>query len=118
MKSKIIFIIFLFTIISTKIIIDEPELIPICIKKLKLYETDDSDNGSIEKSLMDAEKLRLQLINNYVKYLGHTYHSLTLKKLALIIEQLRYQLYVKEFKKQVVFYSDSIDREKESRRGR
>ena len=39
MKSKIIFIIFLFTIISTKIIIDGPELIPICINKLKFYET-------------------------------------------------------------------------------
>ena len=39
MKSKIIFIIFLFTIISTKIIIDGPELIPICINNLKFYET-------------------------------------------------------------------------------
>lgn len=89
------------------------------LKQLKQIEEDDgSSDDTIKHSLMDAEKLRLQLINNYVKYLGHTYHSLTLKKLALIIEQLRYQLYVNEFKKQVVYYNDNIDREKESRRGR
>lgn len=89
------------------------------LRQLKQIEEDDgSSDDTIKHSLMDAEKLRLQLINNYVKYLGHTYHSLTLKKLALIIEQLRYQLYVNEFKKQVVYYNDNIDREKESRRGR
>ena len=89
------------------------------LKQLKqIEEDDDGSDDTIKHSLMDAEKLRLQLINNYVKYLGHTYHSLTLKKLALIIEQLRYQLYVNEFKKQVVYYNDNIDREKESRRGR
>ena len=89
------------------------------LKQLKQIEEDDgSGDDAIRRSLMDAEKLRLQLINNYVKYLGHTYHSLTLKKLALIVEQLRYQLYVNEFKKQVIYYNDSIDDKKESRRGR
>ena len=62
--------------------------------QLKLIEEDGNpDEGSIKKSLMDAEKLKLQIINNYVKYLGHTYHSLTLKKIQIIINQLRYKLY-------------------------
>jgi hypothetical protein len=73
--------------------------------KLRLLDTDEGSSGSIEKSLMDAEKLRLQLINKYVKYLGHTYYSLTLKKIELLIDEFNYRLYMNEF-------------EKEGRRGR
>ena len=52
------------------------------LEELKVIDEDDSGNneGAIRKSLMDAEKLRLQIINTYVKYLGHTYEGLTLKK--------------------------------------
>lgn len=90
------------------------------LKELKLIEEDEgSSDDTIKRSLMEAEKLRIQLINKYIKYLGHTYHTLTLKKIALIIEQLRYQLYVNEFKKQVAFYdADDNEYEKESKRGR
>ncbi len=86
---------------------------------LKLIQNDDDSTGedTIKHSLMDAEKLRLQLINNYVKYLGHTYHSLTLKKIEVIIEQLRYKLYTIEFNKQAVYMNEEAE-EKESRRGR
>ena len=88
------------------------------LKQLKLIEeSDDGGEDAIKRGLMDAEKLRVQLINNYVKYLGHTYYSLTLEKISLIVEKLRYQLYVNEFKKQFIFY-DNNDYEKESRRGR
>lgn len=80
--------------------------------KLKLLETDDGEGGSIEKSLMDAEKLRVQLINKYVKYLGHTYYSLTLKKIELLIDEFNYRLYMNEFKKE-----NNYGRE-EGRRGR
>ena len=65
------------------------------LSQLKLLEEDGSnDEGGIRRNLMDAEKLKLQIINNYVKYLGHTYQSLTLKKIQIIINQLRYKLYV------------------------
>lgn len=64
------------------------------LSQLKLIEEDSNpDEGGIKRSLMDAEKLKLQIINNYVKYLGHTYESLTLKKIQIIINQLRYKLY-------------------------
>lgn len=62
--------------------------------QLKIIEDSGStDEGAIKRNLMDAEKLKMQIINNYVKYLGHTYESLTLKKIQIIINQLRYKLY-------------------------
>jgi hypothetical protein len=83
--------------------------------KLKLYEEDGTDTGSIKRSLMEAEKLRIQLINKYIKYLGHTYMGLTLKKIELIIDELNYKLYMNEFyKEQQVYYTE----EKEGKRGR
>ena len=42
---------------------------------------------------MEAERLKLNILNNYVKYLGHTYESLTLRKVQVIINQLRINLY-------------------------
>ena len=80
--------------------------------KLKLLESEDGDSGSIQKSLMDAEKLRVQLINKYVKYLGHTYYGLTLKKIELLMDEFNYLLYMNEFKKENYY-----ERE-EGRRGR
>lgn len=61
------------------------------LKKIEENEGDDEDG--ISRSLMDAEKLKVQIINNYIKYLGNTYGSLTLKKIQIIINQLRYKLY-------------------------
>ena len=88
------------------------------LKELKLIEENGgNDEGTIKKSLMDAEKLRMQLINKYVKYLGNTYHSLTLKKIQLIIEELRYKLYLLEFKKQEI-YENTYEEKKEGKRGR
>ena len=87
------------------------------LKQLKLMQDEGTDNGTIKKSLMDAEKLRVQLINKYVKYLGHTYYGLTLKKIELIIEELNFKLYMKQFYKDQVHYYNSSN-EKEGRRGR
>ena len=87
------------------------------LKQLKLMQDEGTDNGTIKKSLMDAEKLRVQLINKYVKYLGHTYYGLTLKKIELIIEELHFKLYMKQFYQEQVHYYNSSN-EKEGRRGR
>ena len=86
------------------------------LAQLKLLEdSDEGNDGNVNRSLMDAEKLRIQIINNYVKYLGHTYYSLTLKKLDIIIEQLKYKIYMNEYKKEEKLYYNN---EKEGRRGR
>lgn len=75
------------------------------LKVLKEMDEDGTDEGSIKRSLMDAEKLRMQIINNYVKYLGHTYESLTLEKIKIIIDELRFRLYtIEEMKQQQMFY--------------
>ena len=85
------------------------------LQQLRLIqEDDDSSEGTIKRSLVEAEKLRLQIINNYVKYLGNTYGSLTLKKLEIIIEELRYKLYVIKELDRKVYYEN----QKEGKRGR
>ena len=87
------------------------------LKQLKLMQDDGTDNRTIKKTLMDAEKLRIQLINKYVKYLGHTYYSLTLKKIELIIEELTFKLYMKAFYQEQVHYYNHGN-EREGRKGR
>jgi len=82
--------------------------------ELKLIEEGASDEGGVKRSLMDAEKLKVQIINNYIKYLGHTYQSLTLKKIQIIINQLRYKLYTMN---DIRRYNNDYN-QYESRRGR
>jgi len=95
------------------------------LEQLKLIEEDGNpDEGAIKRSLMDAEKLKLQIINNYVKYLGHTYESLTLKKIQIIINQLRYKLYtIRDIERERNIFFGRNDEsfgygEREGRRGR
>ena len=64
--------------------------------------------------MIQAEKLRIQIINHYVKYLGHTYGSLTLRKIQLIIEQLRYKLYLSMQMEEDRYYEE----ENKNRKGR
>lgn len=90
--------------------------------QLKIIEDDGSnDEGSIRRNLMDAEKLKMQIINNYVKYLGHTYNSLTLKKIQIIVNQLRYKLYMVNAMKRennIYFSKENSSLEQEERQGR
>ncbi|MBQ8218975.1 MAG: hypothetical protein IJZ79_04410 [Bacilli bacterium] len=90
------------------------------LEQLKIIDEDTSgDNeGSIRKSLMDAEKLRLQMINTYVKYLGNTYGGLTMKKIQIIIEQLRYKLFYIEQMKREIYFNNMNNVEREGRKGR
>lgn len=59
-----------------------------------LSDDDDDDGGedAVRKSLMEAERIKLNIINKYLKYLGHEYANLSLKKIQLIINELRYKL--------------------------
>jgi len=92
------------------------------LTQLKIIEENDgNDEEGIKRNLIDAEKLRIQIINNYVKYLGHTYHSLTLKKIQIIINQLRYKLYtIRDIEREnnLYFERESNNFEREGRRGR
>ena len=85
--------------------------------QLKLIEEGVEGEDGVKRSLIDAEKLRIQIINNYIKYLGNTYQSLTMKKIQLIINQLRFKLYTIQ---QLDRQNEMINYEQgyESRRGR
>lgn len=67
------------------------------LKCLEEFESEPSggDEGAIRQSLMDAERLKLMLLNEYRKYLGNTYGSFSVKKVQIIINQLRIKLYDK-----------------------
>lgn len=114
-----------------KIVIVSPTLSEKIIKKkiehkmaylFKLLEEISSsggnDEGIIKKTLMDAERLKLMIINNYVKYLGNTYASLTLKKIELIINELRIGLYKSHPKELVNYYVNNYEEEVEEKKGR
>ena len=87
----------------------------------KLEDIDDSsDEGTIRKSLLDAERLKLDIINKYIKYLGNTYGSLTIKKIQVIINQLRIKLY-NCINRRRFYYNDDLyylDEEEYKGRGR
>ena len=88
-----------------KIIFVNPSLKEKLIKKkvemkvrylLNFLETSDEEGtteGAIEQNIIEAEKLRINILNRYIKYLGNTYGSYTLNKIQLIINQLRIRLY-------------------------
>ncbi len=92
------------------------------LEYLKFCDEDPSggDEGVLRESLMKAEKLRVQIINNYVKYLGNTYQSLTLKKIQIIINEFRMRLFSKQLtKNQNLFYLDEEEtKERTGRRSR
>ena len=89
-------IVFVNPSLSEKII---KKKIDIKVRKLlrELKSIDEDDDGSsadsIRKTLLEAERLKLNIIKNYCKYLGISYQSLTLKKVQIIINQLRLKLY-------------------------
>lgn len=72
---------------------------------------DDTDPSEIRKSLVDAERLKLTLITTYVKYLGNTYQGLSLKKINIIVKELRTRLYMAQRKQQVKLFFDNLEKE-------
>ena len=82
------------------------------LEKLKEIDIDDEDSeSSIRQTLVTAERLKLSILNNYIKYLGNEYRNLSLKKLQIIIEELRIRLYtIKENKyAQINFFEETIE---------
>lgn len=78
--------------------------INLLLKRLEYMDENGDDEGAIEKSLIEAEKLRIKTINIYVKYLGHTYEKLTIKKIQIIIDNLKYRLMEIDKKKEEEIY--------------
>ena len=119
-------IIFINPSLSEKII---KKKIDVKIKKwldyLRFCETDPEggDEGELRRSLMEAEKLRVNIINTYAKYLGHDFMGLTLEKMKILINEFRMRIFSKELSKrqrQLFYLDDDVDELKISngRRGR
>lgn len=89
------------------------------IKKLLQELSDfDEESGSadaIKETLMESEKLKINIINKYLKYLGHDYANLSLEKLQLIINELRYRLFSLSMLNQELQYNNEQERGRRSR---
>lgn len=117
-----------------KIVFVSPELTNKLIKKkldIKInrlvkdynttYDDEDDDSASvrIRDKVREAERIKLTILNEYSKYLGSAYSRLTLRKLEIIIDGYRKELYkLRNKKKQEVLmqmYNRGNDNEKKGR---
>jgi len=92
------------------------------LKKLEELNEDDNNDGAIKDTLLKAEKLRIDIINKYIKYLGNTYGELSIKKVQIVINQLRMKLFDNMNKRSYnpindLYYLDE-EEPKRGRRGR
>ena len=76
--------------------------IKLLLKQLQDMDDNGGDIGVIQQSLIDAEKLRISIINRYVKFFGNTYASYSLHKIQLIINQLKMRLYRLDMQKRIM----------------
>ncbi len=74
------------------------------LKLLRDIDENGSDEGNIKLGIMEAEKLRISIINRYVKYFGNTFASYSLQKIQLIINQLNMRLYRISFQKKMASF--------------
>lgn len=92
------------------------------LKVLETIDDDSGDEGVIQDTLMKAEQLKLNILTKYVKYLGNTYSSFTIKKVQIIINQLRIKLYncvnKREMLSRDLYYLDEDVEEEKKGRGR
>lgn len=84
---------------------------------------DDSDSIRVRDMLMEAEKLKNNLMNNYKKYLDGKYTGLTLKKLQIIIDgyHSRMNALIEKKQKQMLmemFARNSYYEEEDNKRGK
>lgn len=121
---KINKIIFVNPTLSEKLIKKKVEIkIRTLLKLLTEIESDPSggEEGVIQATLIEAERLKLNILNKYVKYLGNTYGSYSIKKIQMIINQLRIKLYNKINQRRMFEEMQSLyylDEEEKKGRGR
>lgn len=90
------------------------------LKNLKEINDNDEDSESgIRETLVTAERLKMNILNNYIKYLGNEYRNLSLKKLQIIINELRVRLFtINEKKYEQLYYQEEKEEQNRGRRGR
>ena len=88
-------------IIKRKINIKMKQLLKI-LQDIEDSDDEDGTENTIRKSLVDAQRLKLKLINSYIKFLGSEYRGLTLEKLEIIIKEFRTKLYLMKEKNNIL----------------
>lgn len=79
------------------------------LKVLEIIDTEGSDEGTIKQSIIDAERLRVNILNRYIKYLGNTFGSYSIKKINIILNQLKIRLYNLNIQKKIMsMYNDDL----------
>ena len=93
-----------------KIILVNPSLKDKMIKKkveikikyllrfLEIAEEGGASDGAIQNTIMESERLKINILNRYVHYLGNEYGSLCMKQIQLIINKLKVHLLQNRFK--------------------
>lgn len=95
--------------------------------ELNTFYDDDSDDDNegtrVRNQLKEAERLKLNIINNYKKYLDGNYVGLTLKKLQIIIDGYHSRMQAIIDKKQKQMFIEMLSRanmidEQDTKRGK
>lgn len=73
-------------------------------------EDSDSEEARVRNQLMEADRLKLNIINKYKKYLDGNYIGLTLKKLQIIIDGYRSRTNAIYDKKQKQIFMEMFSR--------
>ena len=86
------------------------------LNELNELDDDDTSGDDIRETLVECERLKLTIINNYLKYLGQEYANLSLKKLQLIINELRFRLFsIKQKQMNYLYFNEENNEEKKGR---
>lgn len=86
------------------------------LKRLNIIEEDnDPTSDGIKEVLNEAERIKLMMINMYRAYLKDEFLSLSLKKIQIIINELRVKLYLIREKKVFDEYADDYNKGGKSR---
>ena len=112
-------IVFVSPTLTEKLIKKKVDLkIKFLLNKLKEIDNEDDDSESgIRETLVTAERLKLTILNNYIKFLGEEYRNFSLKKIQIIINELRVRLFaIREKKAEQLYYME--EEQNRGRRGR
>ena len=90
------------------------------IKLLEKIDESGASEGTIQNAIMDSERLKVNILNYYIKYIGNSYASFSIKKINLIVNQLKIRLYNMNMQKRLSAYNQELFYldEEEPRKGR
>ena len=72
------------------------------VNLLEKMDEEGTDEGTIKRTIIESEKLRMNILNRYIKYLGNTYGSYSVKKINIIVNQLKIRLYNLTMQKRII----------------